>query len=527
MASRSLIVFPLLLFACHAVAQSPCPGGSGCPPQFNAPQFNEKSKTYARASSSEPEGVRTMRAAIRDAQSLYDKGDRAGAARMLDPVTRDPGFDALPAADRRLAWAVLARVDMSARRYDRASERLRHAIAADDGDPNVWYWLAISEHNRSRHEAAAASFTELAERWPEVLVNIDASEVYRLQARLPDGSREKLDFLQTLFDAKWDDPGGDASFLWRQLALMRLERGEVDAARAVTRRIVHPGIIIAMRSDKRFDPLVDRGAWAFNPERAAERAIEVLRAKVDGRPDDLDAKVQLTYALLDAGDHAGTIRLADAALATTSPEREDDGTRSEAQAWLLNNRAVALYRLGRTQEALADMERARRQPKTRGPNINQTLNLGELHCASGRAEDARRMADAIEGGAVSDYGRMFQARVRLCAAWLLQDAKGMQRAFETIRKGRTHGESIHLDALMMLGRLDEAAQALIALLDSPKERADILRALQQYREVEPTPTLARLRAQRDALLARDDVKAAIERVGRRERYDLYFSASFD
>jgi hypothetical protein len=137
------------------------------------------------------------------------------------------------------------------------------------------------------------------------------------------------------------------------------------------------------------------------------------------------------------------------------------------------------------------------------------------------------MADAIEGGGISDYGRMFQARVRLCAAWLSQDAKGMRRAFETIRKGRTHAETIHLEALVMLGRLDEAAQALIGLLDSPKERAATLEVLQQYREVEPTPTLARLRAQRDALLARDDVKAAIDRVGRRERYDLYFGAGFD
>lgn len=523
MAPRSLTILPLLLFACHAFAQSRCPGGSGCPPQFN-----EKDKVYSRAPSSEPEGVRTMRAAVRNAQSLYDKGDRAGAARVLDEVTRDPGFDAQPAADRRLAWSVLARVDMSAQRYDRASERLRRAITAADDDPDVWYWLAISEHNRSRHEAAAEAFTELAERWPELLVNIDASEVYRLQAKLPEGSRDKLDFLQTLFDAKWDDPGGDASFLWYHLVRMRLERGEVDAARVVARRIVQPSAIIAMRSDRRFDPIVDREAWAFNPARAAERAVEALRAKADGRPDDLDAKVQLTYALLAAGDHAGTIRLVDAAFDASAPERDDDaGSRQEAQAWLLNNRAVALYRLGRMQEALADMARARRLANTRGPNISQTLNLGELHCVSGRAEDARRMADAIEGGGISEYGRMFQARVRLCAAWLQQDAKGMQRAFETIRKGRTHAETIHLDALVMLDRQDEAARVLIGLLDSPKERVAILETVQQYREVEPTPTLARLRAQRDALLARDDVKVAIDRVGRRERYDQYFGSGFD
>ncbi len=527
MAPRSLIVLPLLLFASQAIAQSPppspCPGGNGCPPQLN-----EKTKRYPRSASDVQPGVRTLRADITRAQSLYDERDHDGAGRLLDGVMRDPGFDALPADDRRLAWSVLARVDMSAQRYDRAGERLRRAIATDDSDPDVWYWLALSEHARGQHQAAADAFTELAERWPELLVNIDADEVYRLQSALPEDSPERLAFLQTLFDARWDDPGGDASFLWYHLARMRLARGETDAARSATRRIVQPGAIIAMRSDRRFDPIVDRDAWAFNPARAAERAVEAMRAKVDGRPDDLDAKVQFTYALLTAGDHAGTIRLVDAALAAPAPkDGGDDGSRDEAQAWLLNNRAVALYRLGRTQEALADMERARRLANTPGPNVSQTLNLGELHCASGRGEDARRMADAIEGGGISAYGRMFQARVRLCAAWLRQDTKGMQRAFETIRKGRTDAETIHLEALVMLGRLDEAARVLIALLDSPKERAAMLEMLQQYREVEPTPTLSKLRAQREALLARDDVKAAIERVGRRERYDLYYGAGFD
>lgn len=526
MAPRSLIVLPLLLYACQAVAQSPppsCPGGSGCPPQLN-----EKSKRYAPSTSETQPGARTLRADITRAQSLYDERNRESAGRLLDGVLRDPGFEALPRADRRLAWSVRARVDMTAMRFDRASERLRRAIEADDSDPDVWYWLALSEYNRGQHAAAAGAFTELAERWPELLANIDADEVYRLQAALPEDSPERLAFLQALFDARWDDPGGDPSFLWYHLARMRLMRGEIDAARAATRRIVQPGAIIAMRSDRRFDPIVDREAWAFNPGRAAERAVDALRAKVDGRPDDLDAKVQFTYALLTAGDHAGTIRLVDAALAAPAPKDGDDAEgRQEAQAWLLNNRAVALYRLGRAEEALADMERARRLTDTNGPNVSQTLNLGEMHCAFGRAEDARRVAGAIEGDRISEYGRMFQARVRLCAAWLAQDANGMRRAFETIRKGRTHAETIHLEALVMLGRLDEAAQALIALLDSPKERAAVLQALQQYREVAPTPTLARLRAQRDALLARDDVKAAIERVGRRERYDLYYGAGFD
>lgn len=528
MSPRSRIVLPLLLFASHAVAQSPCPGGSGCPPQFN-----EKSKVHSRPSSTESVATRRLRAGIQEAESLLDGKDRAGASRILGRAMGDPGFGALPAADRRLAWTVRARIDMAEGHYVRAIEYLQKAIDAEDSDPDVWFWLAMNQHHQGKHEAAAKSFTELAERWPELLVNVDPADVYRLQAALREGSREKMDFLQTLFDARWDDPTGDASVLWHHLALMRLDRGENDLARAAIRRVVHPGVIIAMRSDKRFDALVDRDAWAFHPGRASERAVEAMRGKVEARPDDLDARVQLSYAMLDAGDHEGVLRLVDASLAL-SPKKDgsEDADvapveRSDKQAWLLNNRAVALYRLGRTQEALADMERARRLSDGEGPNVSQTLNLGEFHCMQGNAADARRMADAVDGGQISDYGRMFQARLRLCAAWLARDANGMKRVFATIRKARASSEWIHLDALVMLERYDEAAQALIQLLDSPKERSDTLSALQRYRQVPPTPALSRVRLQHEALLARDDVKAAIERVGRRESYDLYPDAGFD
>jgi tetratricopeptide (TPR) repeat protein len=527
MAPRTLFVLPLLLCASAALAESQCPDGN-C-----TPQFNEKVKPYSRPpQSSAAQAARRLSESIGQAQSLHDRHDQAGAGRILDGVMRDPGFEALPAKDRRLAWAVLARIDMAAQRYDRAVERLQRANAADDGDPDVWYWLAMAEDARGRPEAAARAFTELAERWPELLANIEPREVYRLQSRLAEGSQAKVDFIQTLFDAKWDDPTGDASALWHLLALLRLERGEPEAARTAMRRIVHPDLVASMRGDRRFDAVVDRDAWAFNVERAAVRAVEAMRAKTEARPDDLDAKVQLSYALLDAGDHEGLMRLVDAVLASSAaPGREAAGGnagRIPAQhAWLLNNRAVASYRLGRTQEAIADMERARRLPTGGGPNVSQTLNLGEFHCTLGRAAEAKRMADAVDGGQVSDYGRMFQARLRLCAAWLSQDAEGMKRAFATIRKARAHGEEIHLDALVMMGRLDEAAQALIALLDAPRERADILQTLQRYRLVAPTPTLVRLRAQREALLARDDVAAAIERVGRRERYEVYSGAGFD
>lgn len=523
MAPRSLFVLPLLLCASAALAESPCPGGN-C-----APQFNEKVKPYSRPlQSPSAQAARRLSQSIEEAQSLYDRRDQAGAGRILDGVMRDPGFEALPARDRRLAWAVLARIDLSAQRYDRAVAHLQRANAADDGDPDVWYWLAMVEDARGKPDAAARAFTELAERWPELLANVEPREVYRLQSRLGEGSQAKVDFIQTLFDAKWDDPTGDASALWHLLVLLRLERGEPEAARAAMRRIVHPDLVASMRSDRRFDAVVDRDAWAFNVERAAVRAVEAMREKTEARPDNLDAKVQLTYALLDAGDHEGLIRLVDTALDAPAPASEDDALgRQQAQAWLLNNRAVALYRLGRTEEAIADMTRARRLPTAGGPNVSQTLNLGEFHCTLGHAADAKRMADAVDGGQVSQYGRMFQARLRLCAAWLSQDANGMKRAFATIRKGRAHSEEIHLDALVMLGRLDEAAQALIALLDAPQARADLLQTLQRYRVVAPTPTLARLRAQREALLARDDVAAAIERVGRRERYDVYSGAGFD
>lgn len=418
---------------------------------------------------------------------------------------------------------------MASERNKDAAAHLRKAIEAEDNDPDLWYLLSIVEYDDRRYDASVDAFTELAERWPDVLPHIDSSFVYDLLRKLEPGSQRRLDYLQTLFDAKWDHPDGDASDLWHLLARMRLDRGDTAGARAVVRRVVHPMSIVRMRADKRFDALVDRDAWAFNVAYSAERAVDVQRAKVDAHPRKLAPGVELTYTLLQAGRHEEVLAFVDRidAAIKASPEGEPPFEDMDEVRWLVNYRAIALYRLGRREEALEDLRRASRMSEEGGDNVNQTLNLADFLCALGRADDAVRTVSSVKASALSGYGRAFQASVQLCAAAQLQDARAMRRAYDLLRKLQDEGRSLQVKGALLAGRLDDAAREVIARLDSPEDRDRQLYELQSFRQVASTSAVISLRQRYAELVARPDVQAAIARVGRIERHDLFSDGGFD
>jgi hypothetical protein len=71
------------------------------------------------------------------------------------------------------------------------------------------------------------------------------------------------------------------------------------------------------------------------------------------------------------------------------------------------------------------------------------------------------------------------------------------------------------------GRMDDAAQALIAALDAPASRGDMLAALQDYLEPAPLPAFEPVRKRWRDLLAREDVRQAVAKVGRIEHQPVF------
>ena len=470
---------------------------------------------------------RLYRQQLAAAHALARAGHHSSADRALAAVIAHPMFATLADVEQRgtlsaAAWAAV-RIDQ----LDRARSLYLRATEIDSGDPDDWYRLSLLEYDLGQFDASATALTRLAEGWPELLVNADVDHIYRLLHKTDPVSKARLELLQSLFDANWNSKTDNDSGIWYELALLRIERGEVDAARAAIKRVNAPMQLVRLRSDKRFDTIVSADSWTFNVELAARRRVENLQQRFSLDPHKLDTQVQLSYAMLTAGMHQEIIELADGAVAAIANASIDASPFAdiENQVWLMNNRAIALRRLGRVDEALVELVRASQLTEAGQINVSQALNLGQFYCSLGRPDDA--LAAIATVGEMSGYGRMVQASVEQCAALQKGDQERATRALDYIRTHRKDSQIQLLGALLEAGHLDDAAITLIEVLSSPFDRAEVLEWLQDYRRPESLPGDVQARARREALLARADVQGAVARFGRIDQYDIYGDHSME
>jgi predicted Zn-dependent protease len=401
-----------------------------------------------------------------------------------------------------------------------ARDLYRRATAMNSEDPDDWYRLAQLELQLGELDRASSALAAFAAQWPELLPNISVDLVPHLVYVSEPASEDRLALMQALFDANWKDEAADGA-IWYELAVAQLVRGQTDAVRQALKRIDAPTSLIRVRADKRFDALVSPHAWSFDVELAARRKLEALQRQVAAQPDRLDPRVQMSYAMLSLGMHQEVIALADETVATiaAAPLDQVPFVDLDEQVWLMNNRTNALRRLGRTDEALAELIRASQLDENGHINVSQALNLGHFYCDLDRPADA--LAAIASVGEMSGYGRMVRTGVELCAAVRNKDRAGTERALAYLHAHSKDAELVMLCGLLDADRIDEAASFFVSLLDDPYGRGQILEWAQELRESNPLPGERRYRDNRKALLARRDVLDAVDRVGRIGKYDLY------
>ncbi|MEG3792439.1 tetratricopeptide repeat protein [Lysobacter sp. CCNWLW3] len=456
------------------------------------------------------------------ALTLAECAYRKEADPALAAAIGDRRFARLSAAERR---RTLSAAGLNAWRLDRnahALELFRRAIAADPGDPDDWYRRSLLERAQGDDAAAADSLIHLIEHWPELLDNLDDGHIFPLIYRLEPRSPVRLNLLQALLDANWRRKGQGASAAWYELALMRIDRGETDAARMAVRRVSGPIELAKLRADKRFDAIVDRDAIAFNVENAAQRETDLYRSLAASQPDSLEWQMQLGYSLLTQGRDEEALLQSGRVIASIAEAPKDRPAYADLgdEVWVMNSRAIALRRLGRYDEALLELQRASRLNEDGVANVSQVLNLGDYYASLGRADEALAAA-ARAGDDISGYGRMVQTLVRLRAAVQKQDAAGAENALAYLREHRKDGETLLLSGLIYAERMDEAERILLELLASVSGREDVLQWLQKFREAEPLPGDRVWRARKAELIARRRVQEAVDKVGRIERYGIF------
>jgi tetratricopeptide (TPR) repeat protein len=333
----------------------------------------------------------------------------------------------------------------------------------------------------------------------------------------------RYELLKALFDAKFKRPGTDASYWWRDLALMQIERGERDGALASLSALTNPYAMIGVLADNRFKDIRDSLPQPLDVSGAARRMVETDYKRVADNPSKLASVNALAGDLLAGLRAAEALKVLDSVIekAGTPDGRKSYKDFNEQYVWILDTRSRALFMLGRWDDAVTQMQAASRLKENGSPNTSQVINLGELYNRLQRPGDAR--AELKEVGAMSPYGEMERADAELSAALQLEDSAESTRLLDYMREHQDDAIGSYEDALIMANRLDDAAKLLISRLEDPEKRIQALMAVQHYDQSGPPASLPRaqeLMRRWTELTSRADVRAAVAKVGSIGTYAL-------
>lgn len=462
------------------------------------------------------------RGALDKAYAAFKDGDFALAARLLQEQMDAPAFAKLP-EDARYAITLLAgHVAVKRQRPEQGLRLLTAATAFKQADADDWFTRTDAAMAASDMDEAARSLALLLRQWPAEATNLNEYSVHRILGKRNGASHEapRRELLESLFDANWVPANTVADECWMELTGLLLAGNDAAKALEVARRIDGPRQIAAMRVDRRFDALAKIDGTLFDVDRAIERTEKKDKERIRANPDLLrPVAVQLANQL-DAARYRQVVMLADRVVALV--QRRDGGALykdfDDEYVWIIDQRAEALARLGRWDEAVRQREKAARRPEDGGMNVSQVINLAELYNQLGRANDAREAIE--ETGPVSPYGRMQLEMVRLQAAVTLGDRKAAEAARDYLRSHRGDAISTWQYALIIDDDLDEAAALLIERLRREEWRDGALLSAQNWAAPARTPILAEQAKRWKRLFARSDVQAAVAGVGRIESFPL-------
>jgi hypothetical protein len=468
---------------------------------------------------------------LESARQALLKDDYAAAGLATDAILKMRDFAGLdPGLQFRTvyfaAFAAAGRED-----YLSAHEWMIAATQFDAAESAQWLMRARYAMAVDALPDAALALTTTARRWPAALVEDDDLKEFVMHAayRLRRDPARRADYLglaEALLAARFKgqlntEPDG----LWSDLILEALAHQDLKRAHEIATRVDNTDTILAMRIDKRFDPIVQADRKRFDLEAAMQRKSKRLEKQMHEQPRKLDAFVQYAYALFDEGRFADVLSSCDAILAKiqkapTKSAPYDD--LDQSLNWVYNHKAGALRALGRWDEALVVMEAGSHQRERGSDNVSQAINLGFHFNDAGqpqKALDALAAVDWAQG--LSPYGRMQLEYVRYVAYLQLDKRAEADEVLAYLRTHHADADDTWQDAMLQAGDQDGAAAAFITQLHDPELRGAALALAQNYPQRRLSPRMQENHDKWQKLVARADVRAAIDEVGRIERVPVY------
>lgn len=477
--------------------------------------------TTGGAHASEPEARLRLMTPLRQAEQLADHsewGEHRPACEVMDHLWRTPEVKAQEVEAHAQTLLLAAYVFMNCERADDALIAAREAEALLPRSYTVGF-LAQVALGAKRYDEAADRLVRVAREWPASVTREHLDIAWGLYRGWRDNPGAQRRLLQSLLDARFEPSDAIAEPLWYELARLHLDAGDVTRARAAAGRTSGVMEAVKMRIDRRFDPVLAAEPSLGDVRAQGERRLASARTKAASHPGDVALLRDVADAQLLLGDHDATLRTVAAMTDTLGTPAERSAARPDYRPYLLMLRAVLHRRNGAFGPLLEDAEMASFL------TVPGTADLGKLsraatHCDLGRPDDAEAALDPAMDA--MEYVSLYQALQRVCIATARDDSAAAAQHLATLREKATPDDmAFVLDAQLYMGDVAGAASTFIALLERPSTRADMLVVAQRDRDPPPAPGEKRYLAALEAMLARPDVRAAVEKVGRIETFDIF------
>lgn len=471
------------------------------------------------------EEVKAEQRTIEEALTQMRNGDDADALGNLEKAIRADTFDQIDERTRHQVLSTAGMLLLNRLDYARAHAYLVLSSNSSQGTGVDWLARLRAGYALNDMEDAGRCLVTLAGAWPETFKRVDEETIQYVANKLDQMSQQEPNrqLLEALFKSHWKLDGGvEPAGMWQSLMRLRLEQGDFAGAMAAAELVDSPTALIITRADNRYAALVHAMPDRFDVDKAVAAKVMQMRLLVEQHPRSLKWLNSLADALLLAGRFEEALTLTTEALTRAKPVEDQQPAYDDIARqlnWVMNSRASALRALQRWDEAVAQLAAAARRPERGDINVSQTLNLALLYLDLDRPDDA--LATVSELGQLSPYGRMVLEDARLVAAAEKRDSAGVDKSLQFIREHSDDSPAMPFFALLDAGRLDEAAQALQALLADPLRRYMALRYVQHYAAPPQPPRLGRRMERLRALCARPDVQEAIAKVGKVEQYAIY------
>lgn len=393
----------------------------------------------------------------------------------MKTILADPRFDRMDADARRaFLYALMLCSEVKDPALALSAAAKLEPLASDPAEVVAVYSVKMSDAlQRGATAEAAGHFLTLSDKEPAAVADWDPEMLAALSDDIAGEPELTLKVLQRLVGLDWTNAASQraarndwALSLGKQLA----DRGQADEAAAAVARAEDPYVLLMVAGDRRFAALWDRyqSEGRFDWTRVAEASLKRAQDEMASAPARLRPVHETMVALRGLGRYDEAIQIGQAYQARI----EDGEAFEDADALadqLLLDLAQSLFDTGRTAPAETVFKAVlARDPDA--PSIDGSLAWAGRLIDLGRPKEALALLDAVDRDYMTPYGLFWLDAQRVCAMADI-DAKTAAPTLATLQKGREENPGALSQALLCLGRVDDAAALLAWRLASPRHRS--------------------------------------------------------